>query len=166
MLKDRRSKDYLDGVESFIAFALQHSIYKNCIKCPCVKCGNMVSRNEQKIREHMFFYGIDQSYHQWCWHGDPAPSGSSTSRGEHHNRFPFSNVDSTIEMVQAAHDDCQYNPEMFKTLLEDAQKPMYLGCKNFTKLYALVKLYNLKTRYGWSDKSFSNLLKFLEIYCL
>ena len=67
-------------------------------------------------------------------------------------------MDSTIEMVQAAHDDCKNDPEFYETLLEDAQKPLYPGCRNFTKLSALVKLYNLKARYGWSDKSFSELL--------
>ena len=80
MLKYRRSKDYADGVESFIVCSLQHSIYKNYIKCQCVKCGNMVSHNEQKIREYLFFYGINQSYHKWYWHEDLAPSGSSTNR--------------------------------------------------------------------------------------
>ena len=36
---------------------------------------------------------------------------------------------------------------------------MYPSCRKFTQLFALVKLYNLKTHYEWSDKSFSELLK-------
>ena len=85
MSKDRRSKDYVDGVESFIAFALKHSAYKNSIKCPCLQCGNMIFHTSQKIREHLFFYGIDQGYHTWYWHGDAAPSGPSTSQAECHH---------------------------------------------------------------------------------
>ena len=64
-------------------------------------------------------------------------------------------------MVQAAHVDCKNDPKLFQTLLEDAQKPLYPGCRNFTKLSALVTLYNLKARYGWSDKIFSELLRIL-----
>ncbi|RVW19147.1 hypothetical protein CK203_095156 [Vitis vinifera] len=64
-------------------------------------------------------------------------------------------------MVQVAYDDRKNDPKLFETLLEDAQKPLYPGCRNFTKLSALVKLYNLKARYGWSDKSFSELLSIL-----
>ncbi|RVW24082.1 hypothetical protein CK203_091324 [Vitis vinifera] len=64
-------------------------------------------------------------------------------------------------MVEAAQDDCKANPKLFERLLEDAEKPLYPDCKNFTKLSALVKLYNLKERYGWSDKSFSELLSLL-----
>ena len=51
---------------------------------------------------------------------------------------------------------------MFGRLLEDAEKPLYLGCMKYTKLSALVKLYDLKARYGWSDKGFSKLLQVLE----
>ena len=162
MSKDRRSKDYADGVESFIAFALQYSTYKNSMKCPCLQCGNMIFHTPQKIREHLFFYGIDQSYHTWYWHGDAAPSGPPTSRAEWHHTVEFNDVDSTIEMVQVAYDDRKNDPKLFETLLENAQKPLYPGCRNFTKLSALVKLYNLKARYGWSDKSFSKLLSILR----
>ena len=45
--------------------------------------------------------------------------------------------------------------------MKDAEKPLYPGCRNFTKLFALIKLYNLKARFGWSDKSFSKLLEML-----
>ena len=50
---------------------------------------------------------------------------------------------------------------MFGRLLEDAEKPLYLGCMKYTKLSALVKLYDLIARYGWSDKGFSKLLQLL-----
>ena len=43
-------------------------------------------------------------------------------------------MDSTVEMVQVAHDDCKNDPKFYETLLEDAQKPLYPGCRNFTKL--------------------------------
>ena len=64
-------------------------------------------------------------------------------------------------MVEATQDDCKANPKLFERLLEYAEKPLYPDCKNFTKLSALVKLYNLKRRYGWTDKSFSEILSLL-----
>ena len=64
-------------------------------------------------------------------------------------------------MVQAAHDDCQNDPELFARLLKDAEKPLYPGCRKFTKLFAMIKLYNLKARFGWSDKIFLELLQIL-----
>ena len=64
-------------------------------------------------------------------------------------------------MVVVAQDDYKTNLELFERLLEIFEKPLYLSCKNFTKLFALVKLYNLKARYELFDKSFSKLLRLL-----
>nr|GEW94756.1 hypothetical protein [Tanacetum cinerariifolium] len=54
----------------------------------------------------------------------------------------------------------------FQELLLDAEKPLYKGCPNFTKLSAIVKLLNLKGKYGASDR-FTGMAsideKFLEI---
>ena len=40
--------------------------------------------------------------------------------------------------------------------------PLYLGCTIFTRLSAVLALVNLKARFGWSDKSFSELLLLLN----
>ena len=82
-------------------------------------------------------------------------------RAKHYDRLQFDDQHSTIEMVQATHDDCQNDPKLFARLLQDAEKPLYTGCRNFTRLSALIKLYNLKVRFGWSNKSF---YKYLEIF--
>ncbi|KAL4014101.1 hypothetical protein IC575_026293 [Cucumis melo] len=47
-------------------------------------------------------------------------------------------------------------------MFDDAKKPLYPGCKKFTKLSALVRSYNLKVRYGWSNTSFSELLSIIS----
>ena len=64
-------------------------------------------------------------------------------------------------MVQDAYDHCTADPEVFKKLLEDAEKPLYPGCTKFTKLSALVKLYNFKTMNSLSHTGFSDLLTLL-----
>ena len=51
-------------------------------------------------------------------------------------------------MVNAAQVNYMNNPQVFGRLLEDAEKPLYLGYMKYTKLPALVKLYDLKARYG------------------
>ena len=154
---DRRSKEYEDGVDCFISFAIQNSTSKISIRCPCLQCGNMLFHTPRIVREHLFFYGFDQSYLTWYWHGEEGPSsGPTIIRAERctKNQF-FDNVYCTIEVVKAAHDDFQADSEFFLKLFDDAKKPLYPGCRKFTKLFTLVKLYNLKARYGWSDKGFS-----------
>ena len=57
----------------------------------------MIFHTPQKIRGHMFFHGIDQSYHTWCWHGETTPSGPPTTRAKHYDRVQLDDVHSTIE---------------------------------------------------------------------
>jgi len=40
----------------------------------------------------------------------------------------------------------------------DAETPLYPGSTNFTRLSAVLRLMNLKTINGWTDKSFTKLL--------
>jgi len=51
---------------------------------------------------------------------------------------------------------------MFDRLTTDAKTPLYNGCTSFARLSAVLKLFNLKARNGWSDKSFTELLSLLK----
>jgi len=44
------------------------------------------------------------------------------------------------------------HPKIFDSLKNDAETPLYVGCFKFTRLSALLRLYNLKVRNGWSDE--------------
>jgi hypothetical protein len=74
MLKDRRSKDYEEGVEIFLNSAIIHAKDLQSIRCPCTLCGNLKNQLIHEIRNHLFFNGIDQSYKIWIWHGEAATS--------------------------------------------------------------------------------------------
>ncbi|GKC99833.1 putative ribonuclease H-like domain-containing protein, partial [Tanacetum coccineum] len=69
----------------------------------------------------------------------------------------------TVEMVNATkyifdEDDLV----KFQELLLDAEKRLYEGCPDFTKLSAIFKLLNLKGKYGASDKFFTELLGLIK----
>ncbi|CAL9010983.1 unnamed protein product [Prunus brigantina] len=44
------------------------------------------------------------------------------------------------------------DPYEFANVIGDGDQPVYPGCRKYTKLSALVKLYNLKAKHGMSDK--------------
>ena len=50
------------------------------------------------------------------------------------------------------------DPYEFANVIGDGDQPLYPGCRKYTKLSALVKLYNLKAKYGMSDVCFTELL--------
>nr|GEX12047.1 hypothetical protein [Tanacetum cinerariifolium] len=69
----------------------------------------------------------------------------------------------TIEMVNATKESFDEDDlAKFQELLLDAENPLYKGCIDFTKLFAIVKLLNLKGKYGASDKFFTELLRLLK----
>ena len=61
----------------------------------------------------------------------------------------------TVNMIQSVQEQSCNASNTLNTMFDDVKKPLYPGCKKFTKLSALVRLYNLKVRYGWSNTRFS-----------
>ncbi|CAL2266214.1 unnamed protein product [Prunus armeniaca] len=157
MLADRRSKEYEEGVEEFLRIALANAIDHGRIRCPCQKCGNTRNFTIRVIREHMYFNGLDQTYKDWIWHAKPIEINAS----EIVNQEPQQERDffgETVDMCEGAQEHFTENPEEFKKFLEEAGKPLYLGCHKHTKLSGLVKLYNLKARHGMADNCFTDML--------
>nr|GEU89602.1 reverse transcriptase domain-containing protein [Tanacetum cinerariifolium] len=69
----------------------------------------------------------------------------------------------TVKMVNATKESSDEDDlAKFQELLLEADKPLNIGCPDFTKLYAIVKLHNLKGKYGASDKFFTELLGLLK----
>ncbi|MGM2984726.1 hypothetical protein, partial [Bacillus cereus group sp. BC60] len=50
------------------------------------------------------------------------------------------------------------NHAKFQELFVDAEKPLYDGCKKFTKLSAVLRMMDVKAANGWSDKGFTDML--------
>ena len=119
MSKDRRSKKYEEGVKYFINFALQHCSNQIVIRCPFMRCGNLIHHTPTKIRERMFFNGIYQSYCTWYWKIEEIPTGKQPSKvAQCYVTTDYGNVGSTVEMIHAIKDEFMTDPMSFKILLE------------------------------------------------
>jgi len=75
------------------------------------------------------------------------------------NDYEFHQVEEFVNVIEQDLCDCA---EMFERLVSDSKIPLYDGCVKFTRLSTVLKLYNLKARNGWSDKSFTYLLTLLK----
>ncbi|GJR38518.1 putative transposase-associated domain-containing protein [Tanacetum coccineum] len=184
MSTSRTKKQYINGVEAFIKFAV-HNLQKMrnidprgdkqqlLIPCPCTTCLNHIEHEEEEVQFHLFKYGIDQSYTKWDKHGEKdeqataaqIPVNATTEfvddtdlNMEFGSQIPTDGP-ATVEMVNATKDGFSAEDlDKFQELLLDAEKPLYKGCPDFTKLSAIVKLLNLKGKYGVCDKFFTELL--------
>lgn len=174
MSLNRFSIAYGEGVESFLMFAKKKFGEHNPMPCPCKTCGNLNKFVAKDVEYHLFFHGIDQSYTRWIWHGEASPGEAPSSvplnrSTEHHfgsdvpdDTTPPDDAVSSLKLAQTACDLYSSNPEKFQKIIAEAEEPLYKGCLKFTKLSAVVTLFNEKARSGWSDISFSRLLKIIR----
>jgi hypothetical protein len=76
------------------------------------------------------------------------------------------NIEEMIHNVERHGDDDQYsNGELakYKKMIEDSKKIFYHGCAaQYTRLFAMVKLFQLKASNRWNDGSFNDLLMLLK----
>jgi hypothetical protein len=76
------------------------------------------------------------------------------------------NIEEMICNVERHTDDDQYsnsNLAKYKKMIEDSNKPFYDDCAVwYTRLFAMVKLFQLKVSNEWSDGSFKYLLTLLK----
>ncbi|CAL8135163.1 unnamed protein product [Prunus armeniaca] len=152
MHADRRSKAYELGVEGFLNFAVENLGNKTHIHCPCVKCGNIRLFEDGIIRDPLYFNGIDQSYKIRTWHGEPWEWTTTASRnGEEDEQNRFSFVFEELGTDDNDLGNIGSDPSEFANVIGDGDQPLYPSCNKYTKLSALVKLYNLKAKHEMSD---------------
>ncbi|GJW27856.1 retrovirus-related pol polyprotein from transposon TNT 1-94 [Tanacetum coccineum] len=121
------------------------------IPCSCTKCLNHIEHKVEEVQYYLYRHRIDISYTKWTKHGEedepsisaPKPVNATTEFVDDMD-FAYIPIDgpTTVEMVNATKDNFDVD-DLFQELLLDAEKPLYEGCPDFTKLSAIVKLLNL-----------------------
>ena len=127
---------------------------------PCVKCLNGRQQPLNDIRAHHICDGISSTYTKWIWHGElPQMSPIPWTEAVH-----VQVRDRIKDMLRdlGKEDFTQAHAPYYEKLETDSKKPLYLGCTTFTRLLRLLALVNLKARFGWSYKSFTELLLLLK----
>jgi hypothetical protein len=80
--------------------------------------------------------------------------------------FQVHNIEEMVHSVERHDNDDQYNNgelAKYKKMIEDSKKPLYHGCvAQYMKLFAMVKLFQLKVSNRCGDCSFKELLMLLK----
>jgi hypothetical protein len=181
------SNEYINGLDAFIDFAKKDMVDngRGFICCPCKHCKNEKKyHSDDVLRSHLIKHGFKEDYQCWNKHGEvglneaeiweEVPTNGVEEEDDDVNKADIlrpsdanivSRVDNIEEMVRNVErhaDDDQYsNGELakYKKMIEDSNKPFYDGCVvRCTRLFAMVKIFQLKVSNGWSDGSFKDLL--------
>ncbi|XP_074362909.1 uncharacterized protein LOC141703230 [Apium graveolens] len=163
---DRRTKEFKKGVEDLLIFAFENGYNAEKISCPCVNCAHSKSWRAQIVKNHLFQNGIDQTYTRWIWHGEnnSVESSNETDTSESINqgtsRMGERDEDDDDDMSSDESSD-ETDTSDFINHVKGEHQPLYPGCGRYTKMKALVQLYNLKVKHGMSDSCFSDILLLL-----
>jgi len=66
------------------------------------------------------------------------------------------------DMIREIREESFHQAHVFDSLKDDSLTELYPGCSSFSHLSAILRLFNMKTRNGWTDRSFTELLEFLH----
>ncbi|XP_042960740.1 uncharacterized protein LOC122295688 [Carya illinoinensis] len=173
---------YAEGVKNFLTQARRHACGRDRIRCPCHTCLNNLWLPTNEVESYLFIKGINLNYTEWIFHGEEETTLNVSDDDVGDDVLP---EDDYIDDMQHMLDDIRsgtfvHVPEdntttpnrspipkdspstTFEKLLEDARRPLFEGCTEFTKLSFIVKLLHIKSIGGWSIKSFDMLLDLLR----
>ncbi|CAK8565620.1 unnamed protein product [Lathyrus sativus] len=147
--KNPASKEYQNGLDYFLDSAYTKGKPRGKeISCPCANCynSNWFTRNEKSKLGDLNDNHMNEEEDQL-----------DDIDGLLHERFR--------DVVQEDNDvNISLNEDAKKiyNLVEEAKQDLYPGCKNFSKLSFIIRLYLSKCLYGWSNVSFDALLELLR----
>ena len=127
---------------------------------PCIKCGNERHHSVNDIRSHLICHEIISNYTKWTWHGElwDIPIFYRTEAVDEDIK------DRIEEMIRDLGQDYfqQACAPLYDKIESDSKKPLYSGCTTFTRLSTMLAFVNIKARFVWSHKSFTELLVLLK----
>ncbi|CAM8896595.1 unnamed protein product [Rhodiola kirilowii] len=162
---NRLSDEYEKGIMDFCAFASAYASRNNIerVFCPCMNCWNYKLVKPKNLRKHFLLKGINPQYTVWYLHGEGEQQIFEPPLVE---SLPEDNddweEDNLIEMVNNIANDFVDTPHILESLRNDSELPLYEECSKYTRLSATLKLFNLKAKNGWSNKSFTELLALVK----
>ncbi|XP_021762993.1 uncharacterized protein LOC110727719 [Chenopodium quinoa] len=154
---------YQVGVREFVKFAVKNSGGRHKLPCPCHMCHNFLYKRPEEILNHLEKWEFDKTYTRWIWHGECRDEASVSNFSDNANEGQHTTEgDRLEEMLHVVHENFDEDPTKFESLLSDSEKPLYESCTKYTRLSAILKLYNLKAGHGLSDQSFNMILELVK----
>lgn len=140
------------------------------ILCPCIDCRNVDHQCGNIVVEHLVTRGMDLKYKErkdWYEHGEHIISGDNVEEIVNDEVYDLYRAVHFLDEDYVKPNECNseehnvptdgIHDDNFMEKLKDAETPLYSGSRH-NKLSTIVGLFQLKTRNGWSNKSFDELL--------
>ncbi|GJT98129.1 ulp1 protease family, C-terminal catalytic domain-containing protein [Tanacetum coccineum] len=129
-----KSKNFIDSREK--------GYIKSLISYPCKDCAHFIYHDDiENIRYHLFKQGFTTNDMWWKHHGE-APHNCNNAVLESSVNNNDDNYGSSNQNINDMLHDVEHNAELdmekLQQLFIESEKPLYVGCTNFTKLLAVL----------------------------
>ncbi|KAH0743092.1 hypothetical protein KY290_031085 [Solanum tuberosum] len=147
----RYSKEYIDGVESFLDFAYSYGDPQGEeIQCPCEKCCNNRGTRRNVVYDHLICYGFVKGYTRWINHGEwdiklNVDDDMDYSRDDIDGLLNDQFRD--VAQAKGVYDGPNKYAKKFYNLVEEASQELYPGCIGFSKYEEVFVTQQLKVEY-------------------
>ncbi|XP_020960150.1 uncharacterized protein LOC110263331 [Arachis ipaensis] len=162
----RYSKEYINGVISFLEFAYSEGEPDGQqIQCPCKRCCNIEWYRRDVVFDHLVADGFVKGYRTWINHGERTiPMVVDDDTDDEGARDDIEGLlnDAFGDHAEGVTVGPNEEAKKFYNLIDGASQELYPGCKKFFTLSFTIRLYLLKCLHGWSNASFTSLLKLLK----
>ncbi|CAN6695794.1 unnamed protein product [Malus baccata var. baccata] len=170
---------YTTGINLFLDQAVANGVGPDKFKCPCKRSCNRYTFVRNTIVEHLILYDMDKDYKNTLWlhHGEQNIREQNVAIGEEETGDAMIGMhDFLIDVFVQPLTEEGVGPsteppigegrpeevETFFRLLEEADQDLWPGCKEFKKLEAVVRLYQIKCLAGMPNKIFTTLLELIK----
>nr|XP_028956335.1 uncharacterized protein LOC114824099 [Malus domestica] len=181
----RNLEAYTDGINLFLDQAVANGVGPDKFRCPYKRCCNRYTFVRKTIVEHLVLYDMDKDYKNASWrhHGESFMGEQNIGIGEE-GVGPSIETGDQLTGIHDVLNDVFVQPlteegigpsteplskegrpkevETFFKLLEEADQDLWPGCKEFKKLEAVVRLYQIKCLARMPDGIFTTLLELIK----
>ena len=141
----RFTSEWKIGFKNYVQSIFEGTSKEETAPCPCTRCRCMSYRTKKEVQIHMAQRGFDDSFIRGEGNGEPLVERDNADEGTR------GHVDGSHELVSSlisgvihgeviGNDEEEPNESAKKLyrLLEEANKELYPGCKEVTKVYFIV----------------------------
>ncbi|KAM1166259.1 hypothetical protein PS1_025883 [Malus domestica] len=175
----RNLEAYTAGINLFLDQAVANGVGPDKFRCPCKRCCNRYTFVRNTVVEHLILYDMDKDYKNAWWrhHGEKNIGEQNVAIEEEETGDEVAGMHDFLNdvFVQPLTEEGvgpsteppigERRPEEVETffrLLEEADQDLWPGCKEFKKLEAVVRLYQIKCLAGMPDEIFTTLLELIK----
>ncbi|CAN6551339.1 unnamed protein product [Malus baccata var. baccata] len=158
----RNFEAYTARINLFLDQAVANGVGPDKFRCPCKRCCNRYTFVRNTIIEHLILYDMDKDYKNACWrhHGEQNIGEQNVAIGEEETGDEKKVLGRLLNRLLGK--GVQKRWRLFFRLLEKADQDLWPGCKEFKKLKAVVRLYQIKCLAGMPNDIFTTLLELIK----